>query len=714
MAVALRDNYSGTATPYEAFVMNAANDWGGTTFTTTVSYSLSRIDIWCAKGAGDNVGTITVALYAVDGSGHPTGLALASGTIADASVPETGAGYEWVSSTMSSAYVVSSSTKYAIVVSGTSLSATNILYWSGDDDGAGSSDYANGDKTWSVNGGSTWSIDTTSDMLFRCYGDTDAGTPALKTYSKRLLAIGNNELWQESTSGTMSELAAASGYITTDENLNAMVAFQKLFIANGTRLKVADFVNSKLSTADISSGANLPPDRNTILTGGSSGATMVVDYIDAINGATLVYGKRTSTATFTSGETVTGTNPTGSVYVGAVSFVLDANEVANPHWYDWTVYGGDATNFGAMPTQANQVCNFMGCPMLSGDSNYPHQWYMARQLNPWDWLYAQDDAQSAVAGNDADAGEVGDIIVVNIPYKDDYVIHACANTLWYMTGHPCQGGTILELDLTTGILGDRAFCWDDASNLYLICTVGILKIPPGFGQPENITIDIWPDFIDDLAYDSSLHRLSMFFDPEERGIHIHKTTLSDGSNSAWWYDLRSEGLFPDSYAAGHGVFSGVYYQAQDPTYRKLYVGCFDGYIRYWDKSTKNDDSTAINSYVGFAPLSLSTTTRKDGKITNIDIVTGGGGAAGSQTDSDDVTCEVHVARTASKIIEKLDGGATPKMTKTFSAPGYDKSNLDRRSVRGQWGGIVLSNNTAGESWAMERLILDTKEVGRSL
>jgi hypothetical protein len=713
MAVELKDNYSGTATPYFALTINAASDWAFQSFTTTIGYTLSRIDFWIAKNVGGSIGTLTVELYASDGGGEPTGVLLATGTIANAVVGDTSS-YAWVPCTLSSPYDLSSSTKYCIILRGVSLSGANYIIWSYDDDGFGVSDFAGGDQGWSINSGSTWSIDTTQDQLFRCYGSSSAGTPALKTYSKKLLAIANNELWQESSSGTMSELTAANGDISSDDNLNAEVAFQKLFIANGTNLKVEDFVNSKLSTADISSGANLPPDRDIELTGGSSGAKMIVDYIDAINGTCLVYGKRTTAATFTSGETVTGTNPTGSVYVGGVSFVLDANEVANPHWYDWTVYGGDATNFGAMPPQANQVCNFMGCLMLSGNPNYPHQWYMSRQLNPWDWLYGLDDAQSAVAGNDADAGEVGDIIVVNIPYKDDYVIHACANTLWYMTGHPCQGGTIVELDLTTGILGDRAFCWDDVGNLYLICTVGILRIPPGFGTHKNLTIDIWPDFIDDLAYDPSLHRLTMLFNPKDRGIHIHKTTLSDGISSAWWYDLRSEGLFPDSYAAGHGVFSGVYYQAEDPSYRELYVGCFDSYIRFWDKSAKNDDSTAIDSYIGFAPLGLSMSTRKDGKLTNIDIVTGGGGANGSQADSDDVYCQIHVARTAAKILEKLDGGATPKLTKTFSAPGWGKGNMDRRSVRGQWGGIVIGNDTAGESWSMERLIVDTKEVGRSL
>ena len=351
----------------------------------------------------------------------------------------------------------------------------------------------------------------------------------------------------------------------------------------------------------------------------------------------------------------------------------------------------------------------MGCLMLGGDPDYPHQWYMSRQFNPYDWLYAQDDAQSAVAGNDADAGEVGDIIKVNIPYKDDFVIHACATTLWYMTGHPCAGGTIVELDLTTGILGDRAFCWDDIGSLYMVCTTGLLRIPPGFGQPENLTIELWPDFIEDLAFDGSLHRISLMFDPENRGIHIFKTTLADGVSSSWWYDLRTNGLFPDAYLANHGAFSSIYYQTENPDYRRLLIGCNDGYIREWNRSATNDDDTKITSYVGFAPLALSTHPRKDGIIKNLDLITGIG-----DTDSSDVICTVHIARTAGQVIKKLNDGDAAAFTKTFIAPNWSKSNLDRRSVRGQWGAIVLTNSTVSQSWSMERLIIDSKEVGRSL
>lgn len=685
--------------------------WKAQTFTASQAYNISAVKLKLLRDTGTTPGIITVSIRAVDGSNRPTNVDLASvGTTNGNTLPESGSEGEWRTIIFPVVTALTNGVMYAIVV----RSAANYLIWREDDTAPG---YADGTAAASVNSGATWTLDATDDHMFETYDDSGAGASSPssdKTYSKELIAIANNEVWREPVGGTMAELAAANGDIDTSDKLNVAVAFQKLIIANGTNLKVADFVNTKLSTDDISSGANLPPDFGTVLTGGSSGAKMIVDYINTINGTCLVYGKRTTVATFVDTETVTGTNPAGSPYVGAVSFVLDANEVAPPHWYDYTVFGADATNYGAMPDKVYQVCRYRGRIQLCGDPNYPHQWYQSRQLNIFDYLYVAGDAQSPVAGNDADCGEVGDIVVVAIPYSDDFLIYGCATELWVMSGDAAYGGELNAIDTTTGILGDRAWCWDDKSNLYLMCTSGLLRIPRGFGQIENLTSELWPDFITDLAFDSSLHRITLAFNSEDHGIHIFKTTLADGVSSAWWYDLRTEGLFPDAYSADHGAFSAFYYQAEDPDYRKLLIGCNDGYIRFLDRTAKNDDSTAISSYVGFAPLSLSTHVRKDGILKNIDLVSGGGASGGSQSDSNDVLCSVHVARTAEKIIEKLDGGTTAAYTKTFTAPGYQKGNMDRRTIRGQWAGVVLSNNTAGESWSMERLMLDTKEVGRSL
>lgn len=710
MASTLRQSYT---TGDERAYQIRGNNWRAQTFTVADAHEIDQIDLYLSH-TGAVTGTLTVGIYATSSDLPVTAgeTALAEGTKAETSIA---AGPAWVTITFATPYALTAGTKYAIVAKSDSAGdAFNYVGWRADGDGDAT--YSGGDTPYSTNAGVTWNASPGgADCLFKEYGEFSVAgvTPVDRTYTKQLIAIGNNEVWREATAGTMSEITDAKNDIDVTDVLNAAIAFQKMIIANGTNLKVLDFVNTKIVTADVNpAAADGPPDFGTIITG-ASGAKMIVDYITAIDGACTVYGKRTTTTTFVAGENVTGTNPSTSPYygtAGAIDFDMTAvAEVAPEHWYDYTVYGADAANYGAMPDKVYQVCKYRGRIQLCGNPNLPHQWYQSRQLNIFDYLYVAGDAQSPVAGNDADCGEVGDIVKVAIPYSDDYLIYGCANELWVMSGDAAFGGELNPIDQTTGILGDRAWCWDDKVNLYMLCTAGLLRIPKGFGQVENLTRELWPDFVTDLAFDSSLHRITLAFNPEEFGIHIFKTTLADGTCSGWWYDLRTEGLFPDAIPTAMGIYSAFYYQTESPSYRKLLVGCADGYIKSFDKSELNDDGTKITSYVGFAPLALSTHSRKDGIIKNLDVITGIG-----DTDSNNVTCTVHVARTAAQVIKKLDDGDTAAMTKVFIAPNWTKSNLDRRSVRGQWGAIVLTNDTVDQSWSMERLIVDSKEVGRSI
>lgn len=758
---------------------SSANHWHGQTFTPAISHKITEVHMWVGDQNG-TPGTINCDIYLCDVSHRPTGASLASGTFDGDTV---GAGPTEMTFDLGIGTVLTAGIEYCFLCNAPDSGGADfvrIYYYMASDL------YAGGEWIYSDDNMVSWEPGyDVRDLQFEEWGigavlNVDTA-PVDKQYSKRLVAIGGDEVWIESaesgiaTGGTatslldstrseaedyfndwtltvisgtgvdetatitnyisatgafefaalsggsipnttsryivakMAVLAAATGLDTTDV-LNVAVAAQKMFVVNGTIKKVLDFVNIKLSTLDISSGANLPPDFGTVLTCGT--ASMIVDYITAIDDVTLIYGKRTSTTTFADTDTVIGTNPTGSPYEGAVSFVLDADEVLPPHWYNYTVFGNNTDGlkkYGVMPTRAYEICRYRGRIQLCRDPNYPHQWYQSRQLNPFDFLFVPGDAQSPVHGNQADCAEVGDIVVTAIPYSDDILVYGCANELWVMHGDAAFGGELDPLDKTTGILGDRAWCWDDKVNLYMMCTVGLLRIPQGFGQTENLTRELYPDFISDLAFDPILHRITLAFSANDFGIHIFRTTLTTGACIAWWYDLRTEGLFPDAIPTAMGVYSAFYYQSEISAHKKLLVGCADGYLKSFDKATKNDDGTTITSYIGFAPLALSTHPRKDGIIKNIDIVTGIG-----DTDSDGVTCTVHIARTAAQIIKKLNDGDTAAFTKVFITPNWSKSNLDRRSIRGQWGAIVLTNNVNTESWSMERLIVDSKEIGRSL
>jgi hypothetical protein len=709
----LRDNYSGTAEPYSALTLNDSDDWAGQSFTTTVGYSITRIDTYCRKDNGDNVGTLTFAIYSVDGSGHPNTL-LATGSVDDADVPDADAGYAWVSCTLASSYNLSSTTKYCVVFHGASLSGSNVLRCSRDDDGAGSSDFAGGDRENSVDGGSSWSTDTTDDLLFRCYGDNIPISD--KIYSKNLIAISNHEVWYQTDDTTMTELTDAKSDVNTVNPLTAFEAFQKLFIANKTDLKVTDFANAKITTADI--GSN-PPVKGTILTGSSSGAVMVCDYINASSSATTLYGYRTSTATFTSSDTVTGTNPVtfqfgGTVPYGtAVSFDLNANEVGPPHWYTWTPYANDTDNFGSMPASAYISCRYRGRCVLSGHPNYPHQWYMSKVANPWNWTYGATDPLTAVAANNADAGEIGDIVSAMIPYGDDFLVFGCATSIHILTGDPAFSGQIDELDNTTGIFSPWSWCKDDKGNLYFWGANGLYVMMGGREKPINISEGHLPKLVSTWAVDPDTHRIVLSFDPLNQGLVISRTTLEDGTNLNYFYDLQTQGFYPETYPEECGIYSNAFYDSDKTNTKGLILGCKDGYLRKFTYSAKDDDigatDEAISSYFTLAMVDMNEQDDNgEGKLTSLTVTVGGGASDGADADSDAVSYDIHVSDDAETCLEDIKDGATPIETGTFTGTGRFRI---RTRLRGKWLGIKFYNSTISETFVINLIAGDIRPAG---
>jgi hypothetical protein len=588
------------------------------TFQDTKPQTITSVELYLKRlNAGDNV---TVSLRNTTGTSpnkQPIGSDLCASSAVDCTAISTSG--EWVTFTFTSSYDLEKNTEYAIIFNsdGDATNRTQL----GDDGGLNG--YASGNAGYTNNGESTWTKAPTVDCGFKAYG-TEVSAPADKLYSKKLIAIGNQEVWYESSAGTMAELTAANNYIETTDPLTVVEAFQKLFIANKTNLKIADFANTKITTADVKPTDKVTPTRGTTLTGGTSGAIMILDYITASDGACTLYGYRTTTATFTNGETVTGTVTT----TNDVTFVLSAAETAPPHWFDWTVYGNDTTTYGSMPTSAYLVARYRGRLVLSGHPNYPHQWYMSKVSNPFDWVYGSTDPLTAVAGNNVDAGEIGDIVRALIPYGDDFLVFGCATSVHILDGDPAFGGSIDELSNITGIYSPWSWCKDEDGNLYFWGSGGLYKMAGGRSKPINISQGHLPKWVDDWAVAPATHRLVLTYDPTRHGIIISKTTLADGTNLNYWYDLKTEGFYPETYPTACGIFSSFYYDSDASGTRELILGCNDGYLRSFYDADKDDDSgesdTAISSYVTLPIVRLIEEEDKEGKLISLTFELAGG------------------------------------------------------------------------------------------
>jgi len=528
---------------------------------------------------------------------------------------------------------------------------------------------------------------------------------------KRMVGIGNDQVWYEDFDmpGEFVVLTDSIDDIDTSDQLQIFECNQKGFVVNGDNLYVIDLMNSKITTDDIKPSEKEYPERGIEITGVTSGAKMIIDFCSASDGSASVYGYRHTEATFSSGETVTGTN---TVSGGSVSFELNAAEVGPPHWYSWTVYANDSV-YGEMPTKAYLGCSYCGSAVLAGDPKFPERWYMSRQDNPFDWLYTANDAQSAISGKDINAEDIGDIGRSLIPIRDDYLIFGCASSLILIRGRPASGGSINQITKLTGIFGDKSWCFDGYRNIFFWGANGLYKLSSDFAALDCISEKLLPNLVKNESVNPETHRVTLEYDRAANGINICITLLSDGTNSNYFYDLLTEGFFPHAYPTVCGAYSQFYYSANNPDYKGLLLGCADGYVRYFDESAKNDDVTVgtqpIDSYLTII-FPLWENEDYEGILQKLNIIISGGASDGEFTDSDQLSYALYTGNNAETVLENIIDGATPFLTGTWTTVGKQNRLLPR--MRGCWAGIKLYDNTASKSWSVEKMYGDIKKKGR--
>jgi hypothetical protein len=495
--------------------------------------------------------------------------------------------------------------------------------------------------------------------------------------------------------GTMTVLTDSIGDVDTSDQLMMAEAFQKCWIANGTNLKIVDFINVKLTTA-----ATTVVPRGTILTQvqGGGNALMLVDF----STTTEVFGYAYYTGSVTA--FVVGTAVTG----GPASFTPTAVTNA-PHWRTWA----PMPDSGEMPETAYLICRYRNRLVLSGNPKEPNQWYMCRSGDPHDWEYTANDAGSPVKGNEADAGQIGDIIRALAPHKDDFLVFGCVNSIWVLFGDPCEGGQSRVLTEETGMFGATSWCWGPDSAFYFCGNNGLLYRATIPGGVTNLSVKRIPNVARDNPFAAPTHRVSMAFDKDRTGILITVTRLETAENLNYWYGLQATegegklgGFFPEVYPPTCAAYSILYYDSDTSANKALLLGGADGYIRKFDDSKKNDDTgaaeAAIESYVGFGPFPMGDGERKEGTIESLDLTTATG-IASTSDDSGDVDYKVFSGRTAADVVKSFESNTLPKVAGSFKGPGNRRGSTRRQKARGLYGMLRIGNSVIDKSWAFESL-----------
>lgn len=693
------DSYTSVGATISAYAM-ATTRWETQTFTPLQEYTIGSFSFELARSNTSIAAGIIYGAVQLVANSIPDGTNLGtSQNVYVSTLPVGTSNADWTNFSLLTTIALQTTNQYAVIIKATSLTSSFSLLRNV------TGTYTGGKQWDSITAGASWTEYANSDLLFITYGPSNIVPDTDKVYTKRLIAVGDNQIWYGSTISTLAELTAARDDINCIDKIECVYGLQKLFVANVSTYRILDFANIALPTGEIGVSGVSAPLRGLTLTGGTSGAKIISDFCTVATGSANVYGYKITTANFSSGETVTG----GAS--NTVSFTLAAAQITAPHWYTWTPQFNDTTNYYTMPSKATLVCLYCGRIVLSGNIQSPQQWYMSRVLDSFNWLYVVNDPLTAIRGGNADAGEVGDIIKALIPYQDDYLIFGCANSMWLLRGDPASGGSVQPIIETTGIFGNKAWCFDDSGNLYFFGQNGFYQIPIGQFSVENLSELALPEWIKDWNLDEDLHRIVLTFDPIKRGIIISKTLLSDGTNSNYWYDFKIQGFYPESYPLNCGVFCSHFYNSTDGDYKKLLLGCNDGYIRGFDESTKGDEltsgTTAINSYLALPIEQLSQDISNDGKLTSFTVETAGGAAGSQFGDSDSVIASFYRGQTAEAVLESIKNNDAAFLTVALVSTG--KFTFGPK-IRGPFLGIKFSNNTSGETWAINRLYGNVEEA----
>lgn len=149
--------------------------WKAQTFTPSTAHKITSVKLKLYRY--DFPGTLTVSIRATDGSGHPTGGDLCSGTTNGNTLTENMDG-EWREITLGAGANLDANTKYAIVIRRNGGVAGSVIYWRMD---YTSPTYIGGCVELSSDSGSSWKTDVAKDFMFEDWGEPLVEAPTVTT-----------------------------------------------------------------------------------------------------------------------------------------------------------------------------------------------------------------------------------------------------------------------------------------------------------------------------------------------------------------------------------------------------------------------------------------------------------------------------------------------------------------------------------------------------
>lgn len=337
--------------------------------------------------------------------------------------------------------------------------------------------------------------------------------------------------------------------------------------------------------------------------------------------------------------------------------------------------------------------------VLSGVRSDPHNWFMSALGTPADFDYNPSPSvvTQAVAGNNADAGKIGDVVNSMCPYDDDTLIFFCDHSIWQMTGDPAEGGRLDNVSDIIGAAFGRPWCRGPSGEIYFLGSRGgIYRMTVG-NKPERLSTSRIEEQIAEINLNTSIVRA--IFDDRTQGVHFFITPLTPAATTHIFWDVRNEAFWFDSFTDNNYNPRTVFtIEGDAPSDRAVVMGSDDGYIRKIDYTSKNDDQKAISSYVYIGPIQLD-----EGKIVQCRGLT-----AELSLETDEVSYDVFGSSTVQGSFELADDPEDSMDFNDFQLFFSGKwtggrSIEERRRAKGRSLFVKLYNEEYSQTWSFERM-----------
>ena len=414
------------------------------------------------------------------------------------------------------------------------------------------------------------------------YSDVDVGGSR-----SLLVGIGGGDLFRE-------EFAGAVETVTSDLNFNAALSLDAT--QSGQKLIIADYGDVRATgTGGVLTGTSL--DDPTVSDWSALGIDTDTDVVVISNALAGAVADTYTIASVAAGAvTLDSTAGTGT---GAYR-IERAPKVYDPS--DDTI-GILTASVGQTPTGCPHVCRYLDRIVVAGASIAPHVWYMSRQGTYDDWDYSETDTQRAVAGTASSAGVPGSPVTALIPHADDYLIIACADSLWRMQGDPAYGGILGSLSRNVGCISSDAWCFGASNELIFLSRSGIYAVSGAANSvPVAISTNALPRELMDVNLSTTT--VSLEYDHESLGIHIFITPDSSNERTHWWLDWTNKTFWPMSFDSTVEPTATCVLSSNSADSSGVLLGGRDQVLRKFFYKAKHDSGNEIESHVLIGPIPL--------------------------------------------------------------------------------------------------------------